>query len=65
MMMERTKRFVDLPDLLAVNKLVEVIIEEVRMLKARVAILYHFVLVLDYSNVLINIKMTFGVEGRG
>lgn len=43
MMMERTKRFVDLPDLLAVNKLVEVVvIEEVRMLKTRVAILYLF-----------------------
>lgn len=39
---ERTKRFVDLPDLLAVNKLIEVIIEEVRMLKTRVAILYLF-----------------------
>lgn len=42
MMMERTKRFVHLPDLLAVNKLVEVIIEEVRMLKTRVAILHLF-----------------------
>lgn len=65
MMMERSKRFVDLPDLLAVNKLVEVIIEEVRMLKTKVAILYRSVLVLDISNVLTNIKLTFGVEGRG